>query len=200
MRCERSYPEDFKDAFKRTPPNGKELDQLRARSSHPPIFVYGHLMLPTVLKYFANVPQTTKVDMVYATLPEYKLYHFSNNKEPGPPTIKRTLSSVDVVEGMLVFGLTTEQRRGVHEAENSCSGQTILTYVEVQVPQIDNIGIHNVRSQKSVDAGTFVWRSGEDGLWPMPTTFWPMEDFLNGQLYENIVRHQNKVQGEEDID
>lgn len=195
MRCKDSYPEDFQTAIKRSPLKEGELEELCAKSTYPPVFVYGHLMLPTALKYIVDIPQAATVDMVYATLPGYKLYHFAENGKPGLPTIKPSSSSSDMVEGMLVFGLTRQQRSDVQEVECVRTGHSIFIDTQVQVSLIDKIHGYEVKSQKSVDAGTFVWSwtSENTELQPMETSFWPIDDFLSGQLYANMVREQNKV-------
>ncbi|KAL6234589.1 hypothetical protein BDW75DRAFT_212014 [Aspergillus navahoensis] len=195
MQCKESYPADFQDAFKRSPLKEGELDELSAKSSYPPVFVYGHLMLPTALKYIADIPQTTKVDMVYATLPGYKLHHFAEHGKPGLPTIRPSSSPSDVVEGMLVFGLTREQRSDVQEIECVRTGHSMFMDVQVQISLIDKIYGYEVKCQKSVDAGTFVWSwaSEDTELQPMGTSFWPIDDFLTGQLYASMVNQQRKV-------
>ncbi|RDW79153.1 gamma-glutamylcyclotransferase family protein [Aspergillus mulundensis] len=200
MQCKESYPEDFKDAFRRSPLKEGELDELVARSSYPPVFVFGHSMLPTALKYFADIPQAMKVDMVYATLPGYKLHHFAEEGKPGLPTIKPSLSPAEVVEGMLVFGLTREQRSDIQEIECVRTGHSMFMAVHVQVSLMDRIHGFEVKCQKTVDAGTFVWawNSKDTELLPMETSFWPIDEFLNGQLYANIVDQQNKLQVSDD--
>lgn len=190
MRCKPGYPEDFNDAIKRSPLIGDDLKELIKGSDKPPIFVYGHLMVPRVLKYFANMRETEKVDMVHATLPLYKLYHFSENEEAGLPTIKESSSPSDVVEGMLVFGLTSEQRNFVKENELGRLEQMVFAAVQVQVSQMDKVSFYDVKCEKSVDAGTFVWNSKENGLTPMDSSFWPIDDFLKHRLYEGIVEYQ----------
>ncbi|KAL4903286.1 hypothetical protein BDW74DRAFT_54029 [Aspergillus multicolor] len=136
-------------------------------------------MLPTVLKYSADIPQTDQVDMVYATLPGYKLHHFAEDGEPGLPTIKRSSSPADVVEGMLVFGLTREQRSVIQEIESVQTGHSRFTDVHVQVSLMDKIRGFVVKCQKTVDAGTFVWPwdSNDLGLVPMGASFWPIDEF-----------------------
>ncbi|KAL4916613.1 hypothetical protein BDW62DRAFT_186008 [Aspergillus aurantiobrunneus] len=199
MRCEAHYPGDFKDALQR-PLKAEELDELLKKPSPLPIFVYGHLILPTVLKYCADIPQTTKVDMVLATLPGYKLYQFSEDSDSGPPTIKPCPSAV--VEGMLVFGLTNKQRAGLYDVEGVLAKTAKYIDIQVQVSQIDMVRHFDVRSQKSVDAGAFEWGPfrpdrpdrPEYGLEPMGTSFWPIDEFIAGQLYETIVRYQNRLQ------
>ncbi|OJJ65232.1 hypothetical protein ASPSYDRAFT_85204 [Aspergillus sydowii CBS 593.65] len=190
MECKPEYPEDFNDAIKRSPLMGDDLRQLIKSSDRPAIFVYGHLMIPRVLKYFANMRETEKVDMVYATLPLHKLYHFSDKGEAGLPTIMESSSPSDVVEGMLVFGLTSEQRNVVKENELGRLEQMVFAAVQVQVSQMDKISFFDVKCEKSVDAGTFVWNSNENGLTPMGSSFWPIDDFLEHRLYEGIVEYQ----------
>jgi hypothetical protein len=192
-----SHPRDFLDARRRKP-SEEELTNLIGDSKYPPLFVYGHLMLPTVLKYFVDLPQSANVDMIFATLGGYKLYHFSGetNSCRGLPTIRPSSSPYHHVEGMLIFGLTQEQRSMVSEVEGAPTGQTPLVDVQVRVSQLDTFARCQYTSQKLVDAGTFVWIKTDgwslEGVEPMETSYWPIDEFLQGQLYENIVRYQNR--------
>lgn len=199
MWCKPEYPEDFKDVLRKTL-KARELDELCAKASSPPIFVYGHLMIPTVLKYVAGISQSTKVDMIFANLPGHHLWHFSGNGEPGFPIIKPTFFPSASVEGMLVFGLTWEQRSEILDFEGAQTKETILEHVEVQVLQVlDRTSKLDVKCPRSIDAGTLVWRSRGDGLESMDTSFWPIDDFISSPFFGNVVRYQNSAQKDEDF-
>ncbi|KAL4883479.1 hypothetical protein BJY04DRAFT_184733 [Aspergillus karnatakaensis] len=198
MQWSASYPRDLIDACMRKP-SQEELDDLIRSSNYPPLFVYGHMMLPTVLKYFADIPQSARVDMFFATLGSYKLHHFSDEvgNSPSLPTIRQSTSPFDHVEGMLVFGLTQKQRSIVSEIEGGQNGQAPLIKVQVVVSQLDMFANLQVSSQRLVDAGASVWIKSDrwslEAVKPMETSHWPIDKFLESQLYTNIVQHQNRT-------
>ncbi|KAL4931902.1 gamma-glutamylcyclotransferase family protein [Aspergillus undulatus] len=205
VECNESYPDEFKATLNRSPLKNGEIETLCSRSSFPPIFVYDHLMLPTVLKYFADVPSTSPttgesgIDMIPATLPDHKLYHFSEKGEPGLPVIKPSMTRGDAVQGMLIFGLTPEQRSDISELECGISAQNIIADVRVHVSFIGKIHGYDAKCWKYLDAAAFVWRPEKmdmQGLEPMSTSYWPVDGFLAGQLYANIVEQQSKVEDE----
>ncbi|KAL2826596.1 hypothetical protein BDW59DRAFT_144927 [Aspergillus cavernicola] len=199
MRWEQGYPLDFKDALERFP-SRDELTKLVAQPSSNRRFIYGAMMLPTVLKYFLDLPQSAKIDMVYATLPGYELYEFSKD---GLPTIKPSSDSDAVVQGMLIFGLDRNQRKKIFEVESDQIGkceQSKLVNVPVQIYQEDLVDSYNIRRQRIVYTKTYVWNSRMDGLEPMNSKYWPMDIFLQGQLYENIEQHQNGVHDKDEDD
>ncbi|KAL4944403.1 hypothetical protein BDV06DRAFT_92810 [Aspergillus oleicola] len=194
MECKEHYPDDFKAALRRTPIKNGEIETLCASSSARPIFVYGQLMLPTILKYFAGVPETgpadQKLDMIPAKLPEHKLHHFTKHGEPGLPVMTTSEYRSDKVQGMLVFGLRKEQHRDLLQLECGCSDQNMPVNLKVQVPFGGKAHGYDVHFWKSVEATALVWRTGTremSGLSPMETTYWPIDDFIAGQLYANIV-------------
>ncbi|KAL4807527.1 hypothetical protein BDV18DRAFT_135492 [Aspergillus unguis] len=199
MECKPGYPGDF-NILLQTKLKGWQLERLCEQSCSPPIFVYGHLMLPTALKYTIGLPQSTKVDMVHASLSGYKLWHSSEKGELGLPTIRPSPSKPAKVEGMLVFGLTQEQCGAVGEHEGAQIKHTKLEHVTVEVSLVDRVSGHEAKCEKSVDAGAFVWDYYSNGLRAMDSSFWPIDEFINGQFYRNIVRCQYSTQGEESMD
>jgi hypothetical protein len=195
MQWKEGYPLDFKEALKT--PSEAEISRLMSRFSQTPRFVYGALMLPTVLKYFVSMPQHAKVDMVPATLRGFKLYKIA---EGGLPTIVRSKGETSEVEGMLIFGLDDEQRNSIFELESG-GGLTEYTAVQVQVHQKDVVGRYRVKDTRSFDAGTFIWSDHTTHLLTaVATSSWDLDDFLAGQFYENIVKIQNRSQDFDDLD
>ncbi|KAL3473961.1 hypothetical protein BJX99DRAFT_260806 [Aspergillus californicus] len=193
MRWEEGYPLDFKAVLERFP-SPEELNNVVAQNSCTPRFVYGALMLPTVLKYFLDLPQSSKVDMVYARLPGYGLYNFSGNSLPA---IVPSLDENSIVEGMLIFGLDTKQQNKIFEFESGDGEQLRLTDVRVQVYQKQVMGRYEMKCEQTLDAGTYVWNSHTKGLERLKSTYWPLGNFLQDQLYRNLVQNQNGVQEEE---
>ncbi|KAL3496217.1 hypothetical protein BJX62DRAFT_194316 [Aspergillus germanicus] len=195
MQWKEGYPLDFKEALKT--PSEAEISRLVSRSSQAPRFVYGALMLPTVLKYFVSLPQHVKVDMVPATLRGFKLYKIA---EGGLPTIVRSKEETSEVEGMLIFGLDDEQRNSIFELEGR-GGLTEFTAVQVQIYQKDVVGRYQVKDTRTVDAGTFIWSDHTTNmLTAVAASCWDLDDFLAGQFYENIVKIQKKSQEFDDLD
>src|SRR5205809_734817 len=84
-------------------PRGKS-ERLPRKPGCSPRFVYGILMLPTVLKYYLDAKQTSDIDksMTQASLFGYKLYQFS---ESSPPVICKSSDPQATVEGILIFDL-----------------------------------------------------------------------------------------------
>ncbi|KAL2808239.1 hypothetical protein BJX63DRAFT_40133 [Aspergillus granulosus] len=195
MQGKEGYPLDFKEALKM--PSEAEIARLLSKSNQPPRFVYGALMLPTVLKYFLSLPQHTKVDMVPATLRGFELYRFTQG---GLPTIVRSESEISEVEGMLVFGLSDEQRNSIFEVESG-GGLTKFTDVQVQIYQKGVIGCYQVKDTRTIDAGTFIWSAPSPyTLTPVETSCWDLDEFLASQFYENIVQIQNRSQDLDELD
>ncbi|KAL5336361.1 hypothetical protein BJX70DRAFT_400649 [Aspergillus crustosus] len=198
MQWKPTHPRDFIDACRRKL-SEEELNNLIESSKYPPLFVYGHCMIPTVCKYFADIPQFANMDMIFATLGGFKLYHFYHKEGlPSLPAIRHSRSQYDHVEGMLIFGLTKEQRSMVFEIEGPRSEQTHLVDIHVRVSLLDTCSSVQYTSQRLVNAKTFVWMKTDrwslQGLDPMETSCWPIDEFLESLLYANIVRDQNREQ------
>ena len=189
------YPSDYTQALN----NILTEDQTTTLLTQPgisPRFVYDTLMLPTVLKYFTDMPQTTPItcNMTQATLFGYQLYRFSN---PGTPVIAPSPDPQAAVEGLLIFGLNEQQRNAIYELE---AGLMKLVSVQVDIQQrvTDEGGLCSVRA---VEAGAFCWADERamEGLVPIEGVAWPLDDFLVGSFYEHIARSQCKGMGVEGV-
>ncbi|KAI9375608.1 hypothetical protein BJX61DRAFT_102287 [Aspergillus egyptiacus] len=194
MKWKPGYPLDLKAVLERSV-SSEEIESLVKQSSSVPRFVYGALKLPTVLKYFLDLPQSAKVNMICAQLPGYELYHFS--KKDCLPTIRPSEDPNALVEGMLIFGLDEEQRNQIYEVEDSGCGQSKLVHVQVEViveEVLANLPRISSMSRLKLDAGTLVWNSTMQGLEPMGSNCWLPDNFLECQLYKNIERLQNSGQ------
>ncbi|KKK18150.1 hypothetical protein P175DRAFT_0504976 [Aspergillus ochraceoroseus IBT 24754] len=189
MKWDPTYPQDFKQALSQSF-SKEEVTQLLAKSSCPPRFIYGALMLPTVLKYFLELPQVANVDMMPATLRGYEL---SLIAEKNLPVIAPSSDPQTLVEGMLVFGLNEQQRNRIYDVEG---GLTQLVYVRVMVRQRDTLDLHNdITEMRPVDAGTFAFNGpSKAGLIPVGDTYWAVDDFLGSAFYEQIEGHQRRDQ------
>ncbi|PYH96961.1 hypothetical protein BO71DRAFT_289055, partial [Aspergillus ellipticus CBS 707.79] len=162
------HPPDFVLALQHTP-STIALSTLLHKPGCTPRFLYDALMLPTVLKYFLDVPQDTDMTthMMQATLQGYKLYQadpsdsqihshshsHSHSHTQHPPIMLPSSDPEDAVEGMLVFGLDGEQRNAIYEVE---SGLLELVDVRVRVRVVDEVEGWLVWSERGVDAGAFV--------------------------------------------
>ncbi|KAJ5256987.1 hypothetical protein N7478_013091 [Penicillium angulare] len=166
------------------PENEITLSLQRPGSS--PRFVYGVLMLPTVLKYYTDIDQRCQIHttMTKATLFGCQLYQF---KKSSTPVIIESSDTKSTVEGMLIFDLNEEQRNAIYELE---SGLMHLTSVQVKIRQKSKNQIHSVRM---VEAGTFTWSSGLSGLIPLRNPLWRVDGFLKCPLYQHILDSQHRT-------
>jgi hypothetical protein len=188
MAFDPSYPEDFKKALSNTI-SDKEIDQFLKRGGSPR-FVYGVLMLPTVLKYYIDGDQGVKIhkQMTQATLPGYQLYEFADSSAP---VIARSNNPQANVKGMLVFNLSDEERNSIYEFE---SGLMRLSSVEVDIIQKSYLG--NVHDMRRIDAGAFVWDESVHLMSPMiglkvtRGTKWDLVPYLQGRFYRDIKASQ----------
>jgi len=182
------YPADYQLAVSNTF-SEKEVDAFLSMPGCAPRFVYGVLMLPTVLKYYIDMDENVDIsrNMTQATLFGYKLYHFA---EESPPVIARSSDPEAAVEGMLIFGLDEAQRNSIYDLEG---GLMELVSVEVEICQKERHH-HHLRSMRTVEeVGTFAWKGPKEGLIEMGTTAWPIDSYLESQFYEHIVRSQNSA-------
>ncbi|KAI9035268.1 uncharacterized protein KD926_004212 [Aspergillus affinis] len=187
MTSQEWYPQDYHDAVVNTF-SEEELIKLLEKPGCAPRFVYGALMLPTVLKYFINESQSVSIHkrMTRATVSGYKLYQFSDTSTP----VLRPCSKPDsVVEGMLVLGLDEKQRNAIYEVEG---GLMDLVSVQARIHLIDKLEGHEVRSAKTVDAGAFAWTGSADALIPVESSRWAVVGFLKEPFYEQIVASQRR--------
>lgn len=195
MEYKQWYPSDYTQALN----NILTEDQTTTFLTQPdasPRFVYDTLMLPTVLKYFTDIPQATPIsrNMTQATLFGYQLYRFSN---PGTPVIAPSPNPQAAVEGLLIFGLNEQQRNAIYELE---AGLMKLVSVQVDIQQraMDERELCSVRA---VEAGAFCWADERamEGLVPIKGAAWELDDFLTGSFYEHIARSQCKGMGVEEV-
>ncbi|KAN0067381.1 hypothetical protein V8E54_014471 [Elaphomyces granulatus] len=183
------YPADYKLAVSNTLLE-EEVDAFLTKPGASARFVYGALMLPTVLKYYIHMDQSIDItkNMTPATLTGYKLYRYTNS---GPPVIAPSLEPSASVEGMLIFDLSEEQRNAIYEFE---AGLMALISVEVEICQRNGQDLHSLRTIEPV--GTFVWQSPEDGLTPLEAPAWDIGSFVTSQFYESIAQSQSVVYAE----
>ncbi|RJE22388.1 AIG2-like family [Aspergillus sclerotialis] len=179
------YPKDFILALSNTLTE-KEVTLFLQKPGSSPRFVYGILMLPTVLKYYIDMDQAVEIDksMTQATLFGYQLYQFADSS---PPVIVRSSDPKAVVDGMLIFNLNERQRNSIYELEG---GLMDLVSAQVEICEEDCRGERNLRS---VEAGTFAWENSKEGLISTKTTSWGIDGFLNSPFYENIDRAQRRT-------
>lgn len=190
-----SFPQDFKQALANILTD-REVDNFLKKPDSSPRFVYGVLMLPTILKYHIDLDQGVKIQkfMTQATLHGYQLHHYA---EEGTPVIVESTNPEAKVTGMLVFGLNSEQRNAIHEFE---SGLLRLASVQVQICQKSHQdGRHSIRT---IDAGSFEWDptwcsvmdSPDFGLQLIECSMWDVEPFLESPLCKHMVQSQNRTQ------
>ncbi|KAI9930484.1 hypothetical protein ASPWEDRAFT_171112 [Aspergillus wentii DTO 134E9] len=179
------YPRDFGHVLSNTL-SEEEVTIGLNRPGCSPRFVYGILMLPTILKYYIDMDPAVNIhkNMIQATLTGYKLHQFA---ESGTPVITPSSDPQATVKGVLIFGLNEHQRNSIYELE---AGLMNLVNVQVEISQKDT---RNLRSRRVVEAGAFAWQGPKEGLTPMGTTTWPVDEFLAGPFYENIVHAQQRA-------
>ncbi|KAA8648129.1 uncharacterized protein ATNIH1004_004012 [Aspergillus tanneri] len=171
MKCQPWYPKDFERTLNNTLPE-EEVTLLLQKPNCSPRFVYGVLMLPTILKYFIGMDQTVKIDRRMTT-----------------PVIVPSREPHAVVEGILVFGLNEHQRNAMYEAEG---GLMNLVSVQARIFQSDRIDDHDMRSVRTVDAGAFAWKECADGLIPVHSSAWSIDGFLKSPFYDLIAQSQHR--------
>ncbi|KAJ5295694.1 hypothetical protein N7508_010515 [Penicillium antarcticum] len=190
MAFDSSYPEDFKKALKYTI-SDKDIDQFLKHGGSPR-FVYGVLMLPTVLKYYIDEDQSKNIhkQMTQATLPGYQLYEFADSSAP---VIAPSNNPKAKVKGMLIFNLSNEERNSIYEFE---SGLMQLSSVQVDIIQKSYLG--NVHEMRKIDAGAFVWDGSVHLLSPMiglrvtHGASWDVVPYLKGRFYRDIKASQRR--------
>ncbi|KAL5361169.1 hypothetical protein BJX96DRAFT_81979 [Aspergillus floccosus] len=188
MKYKGWYPHDFITAARNRLTEDQIAHHLRQPTSAPR-FLYGALMLPTVLKYFLSINQTVDIvpRMTPAILRGYRLYQFSETSTP--VIVPAPNDPGATVEGMLVFGLDCEQRNALYEIE---AGLMQLAEVQVQIPLMERVGAHEMSSTLVVDAGTFVWQGLREGLIRVAGSMWSLDGFLTGLFYRHIVDSQQR--------
>ncbi|KAB8260800.1 hypothetical protein BDV32DRAFT_158675 [Aspergillus pseudonomiae] len=193
MECKPWYPADFNQALLNTFTE-EALAELLKRPNCAPRFVYGVLMLPTVLKYFIGENPTTDITkrMTRACVSGYMLHQISPRS---PPVVVQTSNPRDTVQGMLLLGLDMDQRNLIYDLEG---GLMNLVDVRAQIRLKDSsLPCHDICSDRMIDAGMFAWYGSREGLIPVKSTAWPLDEFLKEKFYENIVnsQHRNMLDG-----
>lgn len=170
-------PQDYYTARANIFPDAK-VDTLIRQHDSSPRFVYGPLILPTVLKYYTDSPKTYPTEKYMtktATLHGYELYQIG---EKILPVIARSPSPNAVVKGMLVFNLEDSKRNDISELELD------LKHLEAVQVKIECTAVR--KPTRFVDAGTFVWSGSVDGLIRMYSTSWDPTSFVNSAFYRTI--------------
>ncbi|KAJ5760607.1 hypothetical protein N7520_007763 [Penicillium odoratum] len=185
MEMKSWYPTDFKQALSNTIPE-EDMAIYLQRPGSSPRFVYGVLMLPTVLKYYINLEQCYEIHtaMTQATLPGYQLHQFA---ESSSPVIAPSPDPKAMVEGMLIFNLDEHQRNALYEFE---AGLMCLTSVQVDICQKDTGQMHYLRT---VDAGAFTWTNSTLGLARIRDSSWGISEFLNSPFYQYMSQSQDRT-------
>lgn len=184
MEMEPWYPTDFKLALSNTI-SKDDVTIFHQQPGSSPRFVYGALMLPTVLKYYVNIDQCYEIhtSMTQATLPGYQLYQFA---ESSLPVLTPSTDPKDTVEGMLIFNLDEQQRNALYEFE---AGLMCLTNVQVEICQKDTDQMHHLRI---VDAGAFTWTKSTQGMTRIPDSSWSVREFLQSPFYQHMSQSQDR--------
>ncbi|OOQ88443.1 hypothetical protein PEBR_12163 [Penicillium brasilianum] len=169
-------PQDYYTARANIFPDAK-VDNLIRQHDSSPRFVYGPLILPTVLKYYTDSPKTYPMEkyMTKATLQGYELYQIGEKRLP---VIAGSPSPNAVVKGMLVFNLEDSKRNDISELELG------LKHLEAVQGKIECTA--GRKPTRFVDAGTFVWSGSVDGLIRMYSPSWDPTSFVNSAFYRNI--------------
>lgn len=190
-----TYPEDYQAAMSNILAD-EELTHLLNKPGCAPRFVFGNLMLPTVLKHYIDEDQTVEIHrrMTRATVSGYELFECSTGGML--PAMRRCEDPSKTVEGMLVLGLNETQRNDIYELE---SGLADLVTVEARVHVHAKDGRYMVKSERTVDAGAFVWSSSTEELVPLERRLWPVDRFLKEQFYQSMVMSQ-RIRALEDVD
>ncbi|PLB51258.1 hypothetical protein P170DRAFT_464215 [Aspergillus steynii IBT 23096] len=181
------HPKDYQDAMSNTL-SDEDLTRLLKQPGCAPRFVYGALMLPTVLKCIINESQTVNIHerMTRATVSGFRLYQFSSTSTP---VMRRSRDPGSVVEGILVLGLDETQRNAIYELECGLMG---LVSVEVQIYVRENLEELDILNARTVDAGAFVWVGSSVELIPMKSSRWAVDGFLKEPFYESIETSQRR--------
>lgn len=182
MQLEPWFPKDLELAL-HNKPSEEEVTQLLKQTSSPPRFVYGVLMLPTVLKYIIDMDHQTRMDkfMIHGTLAGYQLQQFADSS---PPVITRSSNPAALVEGFLVFNLNESQRSALFDFE---SGLMRLDTVQVTIQEKINEQLNSLRI---IEASAFVWLEPQGQLTPIRSTWWNIGDFVKSSFYRNMLDSQ----------
>lgn len=175
MESKSYYPLDYQRALKNT---FSETHLESCLKGSVPIFVFGPLMLPQVLKSVTDTESTVDMvaNMTQASLLGHKLWVFDGADSP---VVRPSAELGQSVDGFVVFALTPEQRTWVHEFE--VENSKTLAHVQIEICLSDG-GLRNI------DAATFVWTGAMDGLVAARSRSWKIDAFLESEVYRNIAR------------
>ncbi|KAL1961182.1 hypothetical protein VTO42DRAFT_3127 [Malbranchea cinnamomea] len=202
MEYKRSYPKDLREALTNKLLH-TALDTL-LKGGIPPLFVYNYLMIPSVLNYvLASSPSSTMDDswntvtptssliVTQGTLLSHKLYKFGRvsalSTDPDRISFPAIVPCDDLdgddaaavfVDGMLIFGLTAEQRGLIHQFEADHGMPLENVHVEICLEDGE---------LRTIDAAAFVWRGSMDGMEEYGRTSWDVDQFLRGRMYKEIA-------------
>lgn len=177
MESKPSYPSDYRRALGNVPTSEQVDKFLKRPGAPPPLFVFGFLKLPSVLKYVIDADNDFDVvgKMVQATALDHRLYYLDGLDIP---TIQPTSEFGQGVDGFLVFGLDAEQRGKIHEFE---TGMSKLDTVQVEICQRDG-------ELRTFDAGAFVWTAEKVALTRSEYRSWKIDQFVQTEFYDRMVR------------
>lgn len=177
MESKSSYPADYRRALENVFTT-KEIDNsLKSPGSSTPVFLFGFLKLPSVLRNIIDAGSDFDVvnKMVQASALDHRLYEIEGTDIP---TIQPTSELGQSVDGFLVFGLSSEQRGKIYQFE---TGLARLDTVRVEICQRDG-------GLRTLDAAAFVWADDPYGLIVSPSRSWKIDVFLKTHLYAQMVR------------
>ncbi|PGH23782.1 hypothetical protein AJ80_02212 [Polytolypa hystricis UAMH7299] len=176
MENKPTYPGDYLQALDNLL-SAAQLEQLTKR--YPPIFLFGYLMLPAVLKSTSEAFKDLDIakSMTQGTLIAHELYFLEGSDIP----VVIPSSSDDVgVDGLLVFDLDAEQRGWLYQFESNPSIE--LRHVRTQTRLADG-------SLRSLDAGAFIFKEDKrQALTKSTSRSWNIDSFLSSQLYRTMTR------------
>ncbi len=152
MESKSIYPESFRVALEQKA-DSKKFDELFGSSDYLPVFVYGSLILPSVIDRVTQQDDVKK--MVVRMLPARLEKHQRYSVEVADyPAILPTKNAKQVVDGMLVFGLNSEERGCLDRLESN-----LYTLEKVQVHAALSDG-----ESRLVDAEVYTWGGDRDEL------------------------------------
>ncbi|KAI1918267.1 hypothetical protein LOZ53_001301 [Ophidiomyces ophidiicola] len=175
MENKSAHPQDYMRALKNMIKED-ELEELLKVST--PIFLFGPLMLPQMLKSVTDAQPSLDIatSMTQACLPGYELWVFEG---ADIPVVRASGKLGQSVDGLVVFGLSAEQRNWIYEFE--AENAKHLTPVSVEICTRDGV-------LRTIDAATFVWKGRMDGLVSTGAKSWKIDTFLQSELYQNATR------------
>lgn len=168
-----------------------------SNANTPPLFVYGSLMLPSLLARIINSPLSPSelaLQMTPAVLHGYARHAVRDADYPAvvadPPLTSTSTESAAVpptvpsaVVGFLVFGLTPSQRQHIDNFE---SGLYDLTAVKADIEVVvDRVGERTELTElvvEEVEAEVYVWGGQRDELVDAEGKGWSFEGFLGSGM------------------